>query len=146
LECELRSNRAFRVRNKIVGIIVLLIGGLLAAFLPEYIRAKRLENELRQARQEIPLADLRDLAALTYVQASQKNYGLAADTSARFFNRLREVANQAPEANDKKSLEDLLIFRDKITAELAKGDPGALSDLQQLFLKTRQATAKASPR
>jgi hypothetical protein len=30
--------------------------------------------------------------------------------------------------------------RDQITAELAKGDPAVLNDLQNLFLKTRQAT------
>ena len=32
------------------------------------------------------------------------------------------------------------MFRDKITAGLAKGDPGVLNDLQALFVKTRQAT------
>jgi hypothetical protein len=35
-------------------------------------------------------------------------------------------------------LEDLLASQDKITAELAKGDPEALGDLQILFEKARQ--------
>jgi hypothetical protein len=100
---------------------------------------KRLENELSTARQENALAQLRDLAGLAFVQASQKNYGLAAGTSQQFFSRTREVANRAPDANGRKALEDLLASQDKITAELAKGDPEALGDLQVLFEKTRQA-------
>jgi hypothetical protein len=80
------------------------------------------------------------LAGLAYVQANQKNYGIAAETTARFFGRVREMANQTTDAAAKKSLEDLLASRDKITADLAKGDAGVMSDLQELFAKTRQAT------
>jgi type II secretory pathway pseudopilin PulG len=127
--------------SKSIVVVVLLIAVFFAGFLPQYAKAKRLENELREAKQENSVAQLRDLAGLAYLQASQKNYGLAADTSTRFFDRTREVANQTPDSGGRKSLEDLLSFRDKITTELAKGDPGVLSDLQTLFLKTRQATA-----
>jgi hypothetical protein len=74
-----------------------------------------------------------------FVQASLKNCGLAAGTSKQFFSRTREVANRAPDANRRKALEDLLASQDKITAELAKGDPEALGDLLVLFEKTRQA-------
>jgi hypothetical protein len=51
-----------------------------------------------------------------------------------------EVAGQPTDANAKKMYEDLLISRDKITAELAKGDPGVMGDLQDLFVRTRKAT------
>jgi hypothetical protein len=34
--------------------------------------------------------------------------------------------------------------RDKITAELAKGDPGVIDDLQDVFARTRRATLAAS--
>ena len=129
------------MKNRVIGVCVLLIVVFLAGYLPQYAKAKRLENELRQARQENSLAELRDLAGLAYLQASQKDYGLAAGTSTRFFDRTREAANQTPDSSGRKPLEDLLSFRDKITAELAKGDPGVLNDLQTLFVKTRQATA-----
>ena len=129
------------VKNRIIVVSVLLIVAFLAGFLPSYAKANRLENELREARREHSLAQLRDLACLAYFQASQKDYGLAAGTSTRFFDSTREVANRAPDSSVKTSLEDLLSLRDKITAELAKGDPAVLSDLQTLFVKTRQATA-----
>ena len=127
------------MKNQVILVIILLIIAFLAGFVPQYSKVKRLENELSIARQENDLAQLRDLAGLAFVQASQKNYGLAAGTSKQFFSRTREVANRAPDANGRKALEDLLASEDKITAELAKGDPEALGDLQVLFEKTRQA-------
>lgn len=127
------------MKNRIIVVIILLIIVFLVGFVPQYIKVKRLENDLSVARQENALAQLRDLAGLVFVQASQKNYGLAAGTSKQFFSRTREVANRAPDANRRKALEDLLASQDKITAELAKGDPEALGDLQVLFEKTRQA-------
>jgi hypothetical protein len=132
------------MKNKIVLVLVLLVVVFLAGFLPSYVKAHRLEIELHEARREQRLAQLRDLACLAYFQANQKDYGLAAGTTTRFFDRTREAANQAPDASAKKPLEDLLGLRDSITAGLAKGDPGVLSDLQALSLKTRQATAMSS--
>jgi hypothetical protein len=122
----------------------LAIAAFLAGFLPSYAKVRRLENDLRQAQQENRLAQLRDLAGVAYLEASQKNYGLAAGASARFFERTREVAAQTPQSSGRTALQDLLSGQDKITALLAKGDPGALDNLQTLFVKTRQATGIAS--
>jgi hypothetical protein len=127
------------VKNRIIVIIILLIIAFLAGFVPQHIKVERLENELSVARQENALAQLRDLAGLAFVQASQKNYGLSAETAKQFFSHTRDAANQASDASGRKALEDLLASQDRITTELAKGDPEALGDLQVLFEKTRQA-------
>jgi hypothetical protein len=132
------------VKNTIIVTGVLVIVAFLAGFLPSYAKGRRLENDLRQASQENRMAQLRDLAGLAYLQASQKNYGLAAGTGARFFERTREVANLTEPSSGRKALEDLLSDRDKITSELAKGDPGVLNKLETLFLKTRQSTGIGS--
>ena len=134
----------WRVKNTIIVAGVLAIAAFLAGFLPSYAKGKRLENDLRQAQQENRLAQLRDLAGVAYLEASQKNYGLAAGASARFFERTREVAAQTPQSSGRTALQDLLSGQDKITALLAKGDPGALDNLQTLFVKTRRATGIAS--
>ncbi len=128
------------MKNRIIVVVVLLVVVFLAGFLPSYAKANRLEKELREARREHSLAQLRDLACLVYLRASQKDYGLAASTSTRFFERTREVASQTPDSSGRKPLEDLLSLRDKITSELAKGEPGVLNDLQTLFVRTREAT------
>ena len=132
------------MKNKTILAAIVLIAVFLVGFVPQYVKVKRLENELRQSRQEAAGADLRDLIGFAYVQASQKNYGLAAETSSRFFNRVRKVANQTQDANRRKGLEDLLALRDSVTAALAKGDAVVMGDLQQLFVKARQVTRSSS--
>ena len=128
------------MNNKVVISAIALVVVFLAGFVPQYVKVKRLDAELRQARLENSSSELRDLAGLAYIQASQKNYGNAAGTTARFFNRVREAANQTADANARKTYEDLLISRDKIAAQLAKGDAGVMGDLQDLFVKTRKVT------
>jgi hypothetical protein len=130
--------------NKAIIVAIVLVVVFLVGFVPQYLKVNNLEAELRQARQGNTSAELRDLAGLAYFQANQKNYNIAAGTAQRFFNRVREVADQTPDANAKKSYEDLLTPRDKITAELAKGDAAVMGDLQDLFVKTRRATGVAT--
>jgi hypothetical protein len=122
---------------KIIAGVGLLLTVFLVSFLPPYIKSTRLNGELREARQENSMSELRDLAAQAYFQAIQKNYGLAGGTSTRFFNKVQQDASRS------KAIADLASFRDKVTAGLAKGDPGVLNDLQALFVKTRQATGRA---
>ena len=128
------------MKNRVIIAAAILAGVFLVGFIPQYVKANRLDTELRQARQANVGAELRDLIGLAYVQANQKNYGLAAATTTRFFNRVREVANQTADPHSRKVLENLLVTRDKVTAALAKGDAGVVGDLQELFMKTRQAT------
>jgi hypothetical protein len=123
------------MKNKAIVAAAALVVVFLVGFLPQYMKASRLEGELRTSQQQLEGAELRDLIGLAYLQASQKNFGLASETTSRFFNRSREIAA------GRKPIEDLSASRDKITAALAKGDPAAINDLQDLFLKTRQATA-----
>ena len=126
--------------NKYLIGALLLILAFLAGFLPQYVKSARLESELKQATRQNEQAQLRDLAGLIYIQAAQKNFGLAAQTSTQFFNRVQAAAGKA-EGTQQKSLEEIFGFRDKITAELARGDSGVLDDLQNLVLRTRAATA-----
>jgi len=128
------------MRNKIIVAAIALVAVFLLGFVPQYVKASRLENDLRQTREAYAGADLRDLVAFAYLQANQKNYGLAAATCGQFFSRVREVANGAQDAGRRKALADLLAPRDRITAELAKGDAAVVGDLQDLFTKTRSAT------
>jgi hypothetical protein len=130
------------VKDRLFMAIAVIVA-FLVGFVPQYVKARRLEGDLHALQQANANAELRDLAGLSYVQASQKNYGLAAATSARFFNRARELANQAADSPVRKALEDLMPPRDKITEELAKGDPGVIGDLQDVFARTRRATLPA---
>jgi hypothetical protein len=132
------------MRNKIVVAVIALVAVFLLGFVPPYVKVHRLTNELRQSRQTIAGGQLRDLIGLAYIQVNQRNYGLAAGTCSQFFSRAREMANQSQDVTSRKALEDLLALQDRVTAELVKGDAAVLGDLQELVLKTRQATRSPS--
>jgi hypothetical protein len=133
-------------KNKTIIAAVVLVGIFLAGFVPSYLKAKRLEGELLAAREQNALAQLRDLAGLAYLQANQKDYGLAARTTTRLFDGARQMANQTENAGRKQSIEGVLSLRDSITAKLAIADSGVVNDLGALFVKTREATAETSDR
>ena len=128
------------MKNRLVIEAILLVVAFLAGFVPQYVTARQSRNDLRAARQEAARAELRDLAALAYVQANQKNYGLASATGAKFFGRARELADQTPDAAGKSALTDLLGLREQVTSELAAGNPAVMTDLDTLFTRTRRAT------
>jgi hypothetical protein len=132
------------MKNKIIVAAIAVIAVFLLGFVPQYAKANRLETELRQSRQENAGTQLRDLIGLAYVQANEKNFGLAAETCSRFFGRAREMASESQDVTIRKTLEDLLALRDKVTAELAKGDAAVMGDLQELFNKTPEGTASPS--
>ena len=132
------------MKNKIIAAAIVAIAVFLIGFVPQFVKVNRLEDELRRSLQEKAVFQLRELISLTYFQATQKNFGLAAETSSQFFGRAREMTNQAQDAASRKALEGLLASRDKVTAALAKGDAAAVDDLQELFVKTRQATGDSS--
>ncbi len=125
--------------KKVAVAAVVLVAVFLAGFLPQFLKRNSLESQWQEATRQNREAQVRDLAAFAYVQASQKNYGLAAQTASDFFGRVQQLAAERPGAA-RRPLEEILGWRDKITAELAKGDPAALGDLQTVYLKTRGAT------
>jgi hypothetical protein len=130
------------MRNKIILWVLAFLAVFLIGFGPMYVRATRAEDQFETASQEVQRLRVRDALALTYLQAAQKNFGLAAESSSRFFTQARELSDRATDSEMKKSLEAILGARDKITAGLAKGESGVLEELQNLYLKTREATAR----
>ena len=83
------------MKTKIIVAAIAVVAVFLIGFVPQYVKANRLQGDLRQSRMENAGAQLRDLISLAYFQANQKNFGLAAETSSQFFGRAREMENQA---------------------------------------------------
>lgn len=108
-------------------LIFLLLGVAAAAFLIGYIPPKL---ELRKLRVDLEAAQLGDTAAMLYVEASQKNYGLAAQRASKFFNDIAE----------KPAYRDILSRRDAVTTGLAKGDPAVLMELEAILRQVGQAS------
>jgi hypothetical protein len=107
-----------------------------------YLKASGAQRDLESCRSDARLCQLRDMVGVTYLEASRKNYGLAAEHSKRFFDQLSDTAAQVQDPALKGRLDDLLNARDAITAGLAKGDPGVLNNLQALALQTYEGAKR----
>ena len=136
------------MKNRLILWMILLITGFLLGFIPQYVRARRLQTDSLNAKQQIAschlknqLSQLRDSVAMLYFEATRRNYGTAVEYSNRFFNEVQQVANQTnSDPNLKRAMEELLTLRNPITYDLSKGDAAVLPKLQDLLLKTEQNT------
>jgi hypothetical protein len=130
------------MKAKLVIAAGLLLAGFLLGFIPQNSKARRLTSELADAKQQLAtcqysskLSGARELLAMSYLETNRKNFGVAQDYSSRFFNEVRKLSGEVPDANTENVLQEVLHARDTLTANLAKGDPGAAGLLESLMLK-----------
>ena len=133
------------MRSKSVLWFVLLIAGFLTGFILQYARLQRLHQELSAATKQLgscqsseQLSQLRDTATMMYLEAVQKNYGKAGEYSKEFFDQAQRIVSSAEDPALRNLLRDTLATRDQITADLAKGDAAALSEIQPVLSKLEQ--------
>jgi hypothetical protein len=67
------------------------------------------------------------------------NYGTASGYANQFFEQARRLAATTSDVSGRSMLSDVLSSRDKITTDLAKGDPQVVSDLQPILLAVEGA-------
>jgi hypothetical protein len=136
------------MRRKLVLWFVLLIAGFLTGLIVQYARLQRVQQKLSASTKQLgscqsseQLSQLRDTATMMYLEVVQQNYGKAAEYSRRVFDQAQQVASSTEDPAVRNLLRDTLATRDQITADLAKGDAAALSEIQPVLSKLEQ-TAK----
>jgi len=136
------------MQRKLVLWFVLLIVGFLAGFILQYARLQTAQQELSASTKQLgscqageQLSQLRDTATAMFLEAVQKNYGKAGEDSKEFFDLAQRIQSSTGDTALRNLLRDTLATRDQITADLAKGDAAALSEIQALVSKIEQ-TAK----
>ena len=127
---------------------VLLITGFLTGFIFQYSRLQRVQQELSASTKQLgsyqssqQLAQLRYTTTMMYLEVVQKNYGKAGEYSGKVFNQAQQIASSTEDPALRNLLREVLVTRDQITADLAKGDPAALSEIQRVLSNLEQ-TAK----
>lgn len=136
------------MQRRLVLWFVLLIVGFLAGFILQYARLQQAQQELSASTKQLgscqageQLSQLRDTATAMFLEAVQKNYGKAGEDSKEFFDQAQRIQSSTGDPALRNLLHDILATRDQITADLAKGDAAALSEVQALLSKIEQ-TAK----
>lgn len=127
--------------------LVLLIGGFLGGFIPEYLKNRELRAQLEAPQKtiealklQLQLGDLRDDAGLTTFEIARQNYGLARDHMGDYYGKLKDAADAVQDPNLKKALTDLESTRDTLMANLATASPASLAAWQPIMLKTFEVT------
>jgi hypothetical protein len=127
---------------------VLLMVGFLGGFILQFAKLQQAQQELSAATKQLSscqaseqLSYLRDTATVMFLEAVQKNYGKAGEYSKDFFDQAQQIQSSTGDPALRNLLRDTLATRDQITADLAKGDAAALSEIQLLLSKIEQ-TAK----
>jgi len=133
------------MRHKLVLWFVLLIAGFLVGFILQYARLQRLQKELSASTKQLgscqsseQLSQLRDKATMMYLQAVQKNYGVAGEYAKEFLDQAQRIVSSTEDLALRDLLRDTLATRDQFTGDLAKGD-AALSEIQAILSKLEQA-------
>ena len=125
------------MRKLLVWAIVFLIG-FLFGFVPQFLKAHSLNEQAKHCKSELQLDQLRQYGALTYVAATQLNYGNASTFAQKFFTQAQQVASSPDNPTAQSLANEVLSARDKITADLAKGDSAVVGELQPIILKLEQ--------
>ncbi len=130
------------MRHKLVLWFVLLIAGFLVGFILQYARLQWLQKELSASTRQLgscqsseQLSQLRDKATMMYLEAVQKNYGLAGEYSKEFFDQAQRIVSSTEDLALRNLLRDTLATRDQITGDLAKGDAAALAEIRPMLSK-----------
>jgi hypothetical protein len=127
--------------------LVLLIGGFLLGFIPEYLKNRDLRSQLETPqktidglRAQLQLSELRDRASLMWIELSRQNYGLARDYAGQYYSKLQDTIDSVQDPSLKKSLQELAATRDSVTADLAAANASSLPATQSIVLKTFEVT------
>lgn len=129
------------MRAKNIGVMILVwIGTVVIAFLagyvPEHSQLRHDEAQIANLNVKLKLAQLRTLAGTLYLQTSERNYGLAAQTSSQFFDRLHSLVDLVDDPKLKQMLVELSKSQGQITTGLSNGDPGVLPKVAALLQNT----------
>jgi len=133
------------MRHKLALWFVLLIAGFLTGLILQYARLQRVQQELSASTKQLgscqssqQLSRLRDTATMMYLEVVQKNYGKAGEYSREVFDQAQQIASSTEDAAVRNLLRDTLATRDQVTADLAKGDAAALSEIQPVLSELEQ--------
>ena len=87
------------MRRKLILWFVLLIVGFIIGFILQYSRLRNLQQELSVSEKRLincqfseQLSQLRDTATMMYLEAAQKNYGLAGEYARSFSIKRSELS------------------------------------------------------
>jgi hypothetical protein len=130
--------------------VILLVGGFLLGFVPEYRKNRELTAQLESPlktidalKLQLELGELRDDAGLMLLELSRQNYGLARDHASTYYGKLNDLISESRDESLKKSLTELSATRDSLMVSLSTATSNSLTAAQPIVLRTFEVTRNA---
>ena len=130
--------------------VILLLGGFLLGFVPEYRKnrelAAQLESPLKTIdalKLQLDLGELRDDVGLMLLELSRQNYGLARDHASTYYSKLNDLISESQDESLKKQLTELSATRDSLMMSLSTATSNSLTAAQPIVLRTFEVTRNA---
>ena len=123
--------------KRVLAVIVLLVLAFLGGYVPQLLRADRLDDSLRTAQLDLELANLHRKVGLAAFEAQQSNYANAAAAATAFFDGCARLANDPGLADEPRTRAALGAYagsRDQYAAQLTSADPLVVQRLASLYL------------
>ena len=120
----------------VIGGLVLLAAVFLGGFVPQKLRADRLEETLRVTQLDLELARLHRILGIATLEAQRNNFASAARATTVFFDgcqRLTGDAGLAKEPRTRIALGAYANSRDEFAVQLAQADPQVAQRLASLY-------------
>ena len=141
------------MKRYFVTLMIVLAGlAYLVGYWPERQRRQALEGQvaslqvqLAEAQARVRLGDLLGQLLAAKDAVSAQNYGQAQALSSKFFDAVRSEATRTAPGTFKDALERVAPMRDPVTASLTRGDPQALTLLQDAETQVRNALGFPRP-
>ena len=134
------------MRLKLAVWVGLLVVGFLFGYLLQYATLHRVQRELSASTSQLgscqegeKSSHLRDTGTMMYLEAAQKNYGLAGEYAKEFFDQAQRIVSSTEDLALGNLLRDSLATRAQITGDLAKGETPVLSEIRSILSKLQTA-------
>ena len=122
----------------------LVLGAFLLGFVPQYLKARDLDNQLGALRQQLnsereksQMDELALLCGYAYLETNLKNYGLASQYSTKFFDRVRAMTSEAPNSGRQAFLQ---------AAGASDVNPNIRAEIDKMLKGTTTTTSAAAPK
>jgi hypothetical protein len=129
----------------VLGTIVLLVAAFLGGYVPQKLRADRLDESLRTAKLDLELANLHRDLGIAALEAQRNNFASASTAATAFFDGCARLASDPGLAGEPRTRNALGAYagqRDQYAVEMATANPQVGQRLASLYLTMEGVLAR----
>jgi glutamate-1-semialdehyde aminotransferase len=125
--------------------IVLIALAFVGGYIPEKLRANRLQEKLEKTQLDLEMANLHRTLGIAVMEAQRNNFASASSAASAFFDGCSRLAQRGVFANDPRTqgaFSSYAAQRDEIIVQLAAADPQATHRLAGLYFTMQGVLAR----